>query len=54
MDAWEIQVSNNRYFAVFSAKISAGADVFALKDTIQFVMESADEMEVELTGMDEF
>lgn len=52
--AWQVGEAKDEYLVVFSAPVPAGADAATLEEVIAVVMLSADRMENELTGRDEF
>jgi hypothetical protein len=54
LGAWQRLTQNEQTLAVFAAKIPAEQDAQSLKDSLAFVMGSADEKEQQLTGKDEF
>jgi len=54
MGAWQVNRAQDEYLVVFSTPIAAGADAATLEDVIEAVTLSADRMEKELTGKDEF
>ena len=52
--AWQVNEANDEFLVVFSAPVAAGADAATLEEIIEVVMLSADRMERELTGKDEY
>ncbi len=54
LGAWEAAKMGDKYYAVFSVKISANSDAETLRSVVNFVVEAADEMEQELVGKDDF
>lgn len=54
LGAWQINQSTEEYLVVFSAPVVATADAATLQEVIEVVMLSADRIEQELTGKDEF
>lgn len=54
LGAWQINQGTEEYLVVFSAPVVATADAAALQEVIEVVMLSADRIEQELTGKDEF
>jgi glycerate-2-kinase len=54
LGAWQINQNAEEYLVVFSAPVLATADAATLQEVIEVVMLSADRIEKELTGRDEF
>jgi len=54
LGAWQVAQGREDYLVIFSAPIAVDADAAALTTTIGAVSASADRMENELTGRDEF
>jgi hypothetical protein len=54
MGAWQVNQSKDEYLLVFSYPIAADADAETLQEVIEAVTLSADRMEKELTGKDDF
>jgi hypothetical protein len=54
LGAWQVNQARDEYLVVFSTPIAAGADAATLAQVIEAVTLSADHMEKELTGKDEF
>jgi hypothetical protein len=54
LGAWQVNEADGEYLVVFSAPVAAGADAATLAEVIEVVMLSADRMEKELTGKDDF
>lgn len=54
LGAWQINQNAEEYLVVFSAPVLATADAATLQEVIEVVMLSADRIEKELTGKDEF
>jgi hypothetical protein len=54
LGAWQVNQGPEEYLVVFSAPIVATADASTLQEVIEVVMLSADRIEKELTGKDEF
>jgi hypothetical protein len=54
LGAWQVNQGTDEYLVVFSAPIVATADVATLQEVIEVVTLSADRIEKELTGKDEF
>jgi hypothetical protein len=54
LGAWQVNQGPEEYLVVFSAPVSATADAATLQEVIEVVMLSADRIEKELTGKDEF
>jgi hypothetical protein len=54
LGAWQLNQSAEEYLVVFLAPIAADADAATLQEVIEAVTISADRMEKELTGKDEF
>ena len=54
LGAWQVNQNAEEYLVVFSAPVVATADAATLQEVIEVVMLSADRIEKELTGRDEF
>ena len=54
LGAWQVNQGKDEYLVVFSAQVRADADAAALREVIEVVMYSADRIEKELSGKDEF
>ncbi len=54
MGAWQVNQGNDEYLVVFSYPTAADANAETLQEVIEAVTLSADRMEKELTGKDEF
>jgi len=54
LGAWQVNQGPEEYLVVFSAPVVATADASTLQEVIEAVMLSADRIEKELTGKDEF
>jgi hypothetical protein len=54
LGAWQVNQNAEEYLVVFSAPVVATADAATLQEVIEVVMLSADRVEKELTGKDEF
>jgi hypothetical protein len=54
LGAWQVNQGKDEYLVVFSAPVSATADASTLEEVIEVVTLSADRIEKELTGKDEF
>jgi hypothetical protein len=54
LGAWQVNQNTEEYLVVFSAPVVATADAATLQEVIEVVMLSADRVEKELTGKDEF
>ena len=54
LGAWQVNQGPEEYLVVFSAPVVATADASTLQEVIEVVMLSADRIEKELTGKDEF
>lgn len=54
LGAWQVNQGKDEYLVVFSAPVSATADASTLEEVIEVVTLSADRIENELTGKDEF
>jgi len=54
LGAWQVNQNAEEYLVVFSAPVSATADPDTLQEVIEVVMLSADRIEQQLTGKDEF
>jgi len=54
LGAWQVNQGQDEYLVVFSAPVIAGADAATLREVIEVVTLSADRIEKELTGRDEF
>jgi hypothetical protein len=54
LGAWQVNQGTDEYLVVFSAPVSATADAATLQEVIEVVTLSADRIEKELTGKDEF
>jgi hypothetical protein len=54
LGAWQVNQGEDEYLVVFSAPVSATADASTLQEVIEIVTLSADRIERELTGRDEF
>ena len=54
LGAWQVNQGPEEYLVVFSAPVIATADAVTLQEVIEVVILSADRIEKELTGKDEF
>jgi hypothetical protein len=54
MGAWQVNQSQDEYLLVFSYPIAADADADTLQEVVEAVTLSADRMDKELTGKDDF
>lgn len=54
LGAWQVNQGKDEYLVVFSAQVNADANAAALREVIEVVMYSADRIEKELSGKDEF
>jgi hypothetical protein len=54
LGAWQVNQGKDEYLVVFSAPVSATADSSSLAEVIEVVTLSADRIEKELTGKDQF
>ena len=54
LGAWQVNQGKDEYLVVFSAQVHADADAAALREVIEVVMYSADRIEKEISGKDEF
>jgi hypothetical protein len=54
LGAWQANQGRDEYLVVFSAQVDAAVDAATLEEVIEVVMLSADRMEQELTGKDDF
>ncbi len=54
LGAWQAMTSKNLHVAVFAAKVAADSDAASLQACLRLVLITADEMEKELLGTDEF
>jgi hypothetical protein len=54
LGAWQVNQGPEEYLVVFSAPVVATADAATLQEVIEVVMLSADRIEKELSGKDEF
>ena len=54
LGAWQLNQGQDEYLVVFSAPVHADANAATLQEVIEVVMLSADRIEKELTGKDEF
>lgn len=54
LGAWQVNQGKDEYLVVFSAQVNADADAAALREVIEVVMYSADRIEKEISGKDEF
>jgi hypothetical protein len=54
LGAWQVNRRQHEYLVVFSAPVDAEAGAAALQAVIEVVMRSADRVEMELNGGDEF
>ena len=54
MGAWQVNQGKDEFLVVFSYPIAADADAETLQEVIEAVTLSADRMEKELTGKDDF
>lgn len=52
--AWQVNQGKDDYLVVFSAPVSAAADAATLREVLEVVMYSADRIEKQLSGKDEF
>ena len=54
LGAWQVNQGKDEYLIVFSAPVNATADASTLAEVIEVVTLSADRIEKELTGKDEY
>jgi len=54
LGAWQVNQGKDEYLIVFSAPVNATADASTLAEVIEVVTLSADRIEKELTGTDEY
>lgn len=54
LGAWQVNQSPDKFLVVYLAQIPADADAASLREVIEAVAVSADRIEKELTGADEF
>jgi hypothetical protein len=54
LGAWQVNRRQGEYLVVFSAPVDAAADAAALQAVIEVVMRTADRIEMEFNGRDEF
>ncbi|HEX7374995.1 MAG TPA: hypothetical protein VF277_08465 [Steroidobacteraceae bacterium] len=54
LGAWQVNQSPDKFLVVYLAQIPADADATSLQEVIEAVAVSADRIEQELTGADEF
>jgi len=54
LGAWQVNQGKDEYLIVFSAPVNAAADAATLAEVIEVVTLSADRIEKELTGKDEY
>ena len=54
LGAWQVNQGKDEYLVVFSAPVNATADASTLAEVIEVVTLSADRIEKELTGTDEY
>jgi hypothetical protein len=54
LGAWQVNQGKDEYLIVFSAPVNAAADAATLAEVIEVVTLSADRIEKELTGTDEY
>lgn len=54
LGAWQVQRSGDEYLVLFSAQLPATADLATVVQAMEAVMATADAMEKDLTGSDEF
>jgi hypothetical protein len=54
LGAWQVNQNAEEYLVVFSAPVVATAEAATLQEVIEVVMLSADRIEKELTGRDDF
>jgi hypothetical protein len=54
LGAWQVSQGNDEYLVVFSAQLNANADAATLREVVEVVMYSADRVEKEISGKDEF
>jgi hypothetical protein len=54
LGAWQVNQGKDEYLIVFSAPVNAAADASTLAEVIEVVTLSADRIEKELTGKDEY
>ena len=54
LGAWQVNQGDDEFLVVFSAPVNATADAATLQEVIEVVTLSADRIEKELTGKDEF
>ena len=52
--AWQVNQGKDDYLVVLSAPVSAAADAATLREVLEVVMYSADRIEKQLSGKDEF
>lgn len=54
LGAWQVNQSQDEYLVVFSTPVSAVADAATLQEVIEVVILSADRIEKQLSGQDQF
>jgi hypothetical protein len=54
LGAWQVNQGKDEFLVVFSAPIAANADATTIQEVIEAVTVSADRIELDLTGKDEF
>lgn len=54
LGAWQVNQGKDEYLVVFAAQVDAAADAATLREVIEVVMYSADRIEKEISGKDEF
>lgn len=54
LGAWQVNQGKDEFLIVFSAPVQANADAATLAEVIEVVTLSADRIEMELTGQDQF
>ena len=54
LGAWQVKEMGGEHFAIFSAQIAADTDAQSLLTAMEAVTRTADLMELELTGKDDF
>ena len=54
LGAWQVNQGKDEYLVVFSAPVNAAADAATLAEVIEVVTLSADRIEKELTGKDQY
>ncbi|MGB5102350.1 MAG: YbjN domain-containing protein [Steroidobacteraceae bacterium] len=54
LGAWQIKTWDDEYVLAYAAQVSANTDAASLESAAEAVVVSADELEKELTGKDEF